>query len=93
MDTLTLEKLPEAVSVINQKLDTLLNLQINKERDPDRLMTHHQLSEYLHEKPAKQTIYGWTNARKIPFEKHGKNLFFRKSEIDIWLANGRQIKL
>ena len=33
METLTLEKLPEAVSVINQKLDTLLKLQIDKFSD------------------------------------------------------------
>ena len=93
METLTLEKLPEAVSVINQKLDTLLKLQIDKEPEPDRLMTLHQLLEYLPENPAKQTVYQWTNARKIPYKKHGKNLYFRKSEIDEWLDNGRRIKI
>jgi hypothetical protein len=31
------------------------------------------------------------NARKIPYEKHGKRLYFRKSIIDEWLNKGRQM--
>jgi hypothetical protein len=48
------------------------------------------LINYLPEHPAKQTIYQWVWLRSIPFEKHGKKLYFRKSTIDRWVANGRQ---
>lgn len=54
------------------------------------LMSPEQLSDYLPEHPARQTIYGWVNNRKVPFEKHGRSLLFRKSLIDEWLNNGRQ---
>ena len=94
METLTFEKIPEAISAIDRKLDAILAFQKNSEEpDMDRLMTIAQLAKYLPEKPARQTVYGWTNARKVPYEKHGKNLYFRKSEIDKWLRNGRQMKL
>lgn len=57
----------------------------------NKMMSIAQLIEYLPEKPAKQTVYGWVNDRKIPYEKHGKRLFFVKSEIDEWLDNGRKM--
>jgi excisionase family DNA binding protein len=50
-----------------------------------------ELREYLPENPARQTVYGWVNERKIPFKKFGKRLYFRASEIDKWIANGRQV--
>ena len=92
METLTFEKLPEAISEINQKLDVLLTLQKNKEPESDRLFNLNQLMDYLPEKPKRQTVYGWVSTHSIPFEKHGR-LYFRKSEIDEWLNNGRQMKL
>ncbi|MCY1719585.1 helix-turn-helix domain-containing protein [Prolixibacteraceae bacterium Z1-6] len=57
----------------------------------EKLMNPEQLRNYLPESPARQTIYGWVNNRMIPFEKHGSRLFFRKSSIDEWLENGRQM--
>lgn len=58
----------------------------------DKLLTISELREYLPEKPARQTVYGWVNNRKVPFEKHGSKLYFKVSDIDLWLANGRQIE-
>jgi len=54
-------------------------------------MTLEQLVDYLPEHPANQTVYGWVNDRKVPYEKHGKRLYFRKTTIDTWLSNGRQM--
>jgi len=94
MEPLTFEKIPEAITAIDRKLDALLALQKNEEElDVDRLLTIGQFAEYLPEKPAKATIYGWVCARRVPFEKHGKSLYFRKSDIDQWLNNGRRITL
>ena len=59
--------------------------------DCDRLMTFDQFADYLPEKPQKSTIYGWVCARRVPYEKLGKNLYFRKSDIDKWQDNGRRI--
>jgi len=57
----------------------------------DPLLSIEQLINYLPDHPARQTVYGWVNDRKIPFEKYSKRLYFRESSIDNWLANGRQI--
>jgi hypothetical protein len=90
-DKLSFNDIPEALSELNRKIDILLSQsQDKKPDDQDKLLTLTELVEYLPEHPAKQTVYGWVNDRLIPFEKHGKKLYFRKSVIDLWLSNGRQ---
>ena len=42
---------------------------------------------------APQTLYGYTSNRTIPFIKKGKKLYFRKSDLDIWLLEGRKLTL
>lgn len=67
-----------------------------KKAETDPLLNVSQLQEYLKEKtgkaPKRQTIYDWVCKRAIPFEKHSKYLYFRRSTIDQWLENGRQSK-
>ncbi len=93
MDIITLETMPRAIMDLNRKVDTLLSMQSQtSDVNEDYLMPIEELENELPEKPARQTIYGWVNDRKIPFEKHGRRLYFRKSSIDNWLANGRRIK-
>ena len=36
--------------------------------------------------PAAPTIYSWVRENQIPCYKKGKGLFFKKSEIDKWMA-------
>lgn len=55
----------------------------------DKLMTLNELCEFLPEKPSKQTIYGKVWRKTIPFEKCGKSLYFRTSQIKLWLDSGR----
>ena len=87
------DNLPEAVSELHRKIDLLLSTRSNKQSDDqDKLLDLDQLIDYLPENPARQTCYGWVNDRRVPFEKHGKKLYFRKSKIDLWLSNGRQMK-
>jgi Prophage CP4-57 regulatory protein (AlpA). len=92
MKTLTFDELPGAIMEMNNKLDVLLAEYSSKPReDQDRLMTIEELRIYIPEQPARQTVYDWIFKRKIPNEKFGKRVYFRKSEIDTWLANGRQM--
>lgn len=48
------------------------------------------LRNYLPERPALATVYGWVSARKIPFVKKGKRVLFLKSDIDEYLKSGRK---
>jgi predicted DNA-binding transcriptional regulator AlpA len=91
-DKITFNNLPEAIQELHQKLDRLLSqTRLNKLPEANKLLTLEELQKYLPENPAKQTVYGWVNDRLIPYEKHGKRLYFRQSNIDKWLSNGRQI--
>lgn len=90
MKQVTYDNLPESISEILAKVDQILSMTTPIE-ERDKLMNLEELREYLPEKPAKQTIYGWVTDKKIPYERHGKFLFFRKSHISEWLDNGRQI--
>lgn len=91
-DKITFDNLPQAVQELHLKLDLLLSLSAQAEShdDPNKLMTVEELQSHLPEHPARQTIYGWVNDRLIPYEKHGKRLYFRKSAVVKWLENGRQ---
>ncbi len=64
--------------------------------DADLLLTVEQLRDYLLEKtsrrPATQTVYDLVCKRKIPAKKFSKFLYFQRSAIDNWLANGRQLR-
>jgi excisionase family DNA binding protein len=42
--------------------------------------------DYLH--LAEQTMYGYTSNRTIPFIKMRKILYFRKTDLDLWLSQG-----
>jgi len=88
----TFDSLPEMVAEINKKIDTLMADRGSHAKEEDLLLTTEDLSDYLPEHPARQTVYGWVNDRKIPYEKYGRRLYFRKSKIDKWVANGRQVK-
>ena len=52
--------------------------------NPDQEMTVEELSDFLPEKPAVQTIYGWVSEERIPYIKRGKRLFFVRRAIIRW---------
>ena len=92
MKKITFDELPGAIMELDRKLDVLLaEYSSQPQEDKDCLMTLSDLRFYLPDQPAKQTIYDWIFKKKIPFEKYGKYLYFRKSVIDKWLANGRRM--
>ena len=39
---------------------------------------------------AKPTLYGFTSKSQIPHIKRGKKLYFRKSELEAWLDEGKR---
>ena len=49
-----------------------------------------ELCNYLPDKPAKPTVYGWVHTGLIPCHKGAKKLRFLKAEIDQWLKSGKQ---
>jgi excisionase family DNA binding protein len=91
---LTFERLPEAVSYLIGRVESLEQVLQKKNEQPgapvDGWMNIDELKSYLPDKPAKSTIYGWVNQRLIPYHKGGKKLRFRKSEIDNWLSEGKR---
>lgn len=47
-----------------------------------------ETAKYL--KIARQTLYGFTSQRLIPFIKKGKRIYFRKTDLENWLLTGRK---
>lgn len=39
---------------------------------------------------AKQTLYAFTSQRTIPHFKRGKNILFKRSELEIWMLQNRR---
>ena len=69
-----------------EKIETLLGTQTATAVEPaDRWFNLQELCEYLPDRPARQTVYGWIGQHLIPYHKKGKKLQFLKSEIDTWL--------
>lgn len=93
MDQITFNELPQAIMDLNRKVDLLLSEITGRtlQKDSDKLMNVEELRSYLPGNPARQTVYDWIFKRKIPYEKYGKRVYFRKSDINNWQANARQI--
>ena len=91
---MTFEQLPNAVNRLIDKVDNLERLIIAKNSvnqiQTDQWFNLAELCDYLPDRPANQTLYGWVNKRTIPFHKGSKKLWFLKSEIDAWLMSGRR---
>lgn len=91
---LSFEKLPEAVSYLITKVESLEQiLQTKNERiqpQIERWLNINDLIDYLPDHPTKATIYSWVGMRKIPYHKGGKKLRFLKTEIDAWLLTGKR---
>jgi len=91
---LKFEDMPKAIQEIDRKLNLLISLRQNEPEENDPLLDMDQLRNYLPgKKLARQTIYMLVNNRKIPYIKFNntKRLYFRKSDIDKWLDNGRKL--
>lgn len=90
-NTLTFEQLPTAVYLLTKEVQELKRLlQNNQIQEPDRWFDLEEACIYIPEKPSKLTVYSWVHTGLIPVHKRGKKLYFLKSEIDLWLKQGRR---
>lgn len=94
MTEITFELLPQAVTQLYNKLESIERLLLEKRNEAqpeqERWFDISELCEYLPDKPAKPTVYGWVHFGLIPCHKGQKKLRFLKSEIDTWLKNGQK---
>jgi excisionase family DNA binding protein len=68
--------------------EALKEMQINSPAPPDEWCDLVSAAKYL--MIAEQTLYSYTSQRKISFQKKGKKLYFRLSDLNKWLESGRQ---
>lgn len=91
---ITFEDLPQAVGYLIDKVESLeKSLLTEREQQnecSDYWLNVDELIEYLPDKPAKATVYGWVSGRQIPHHKGKKKLRFLKSEIDKWMTDGKR---
>ncbi len=91
---MTFEQLPKAFSLLTIEIGEIKRILLERvnEKPPetDRWFDLTELCDYLPDKPAKPTVYGWVHSCIIPSHKGGKKLRFLKSEIDAWLKQGRK---
>lgn len=73
------ESITEALSEINLG---------KSESDDLRLMSVMEASEFLNVR--RQTLYGFTSRRLIPFCKRGKRLYFSKKDLHAWVLQGKR---
>jgi hypothetical protein len=94
MENLTFETLPQAVTFLTNEVSEIKRLLLEKSNEQptsnDSWFDLTELCNYLPDKPAKATAYGWVHAGAIPCHKGAKKLRFLKSEIDQWLKTGKR---
>jgi excisionase family DNA binding protein len=94
MENLTFNELPQAVTQLYDKLNNIERLLLEQGNEqPQETESWFDLSglcNYLPDKPARATVYGWVHAGTIPVHKGQKKLRFLKSEIDQWLKTGKR---
>ncbi|GAB2841354.1 helix-turn-helix domain-containing protein [Ferruginibacter profundus] len=89
--TITQISAPELETLIENSLKRILKFQKQEQlTQTDFWFDLTELCNYLPDKPAKPTVYGWVHACLIPHHKGGKKLRFLKSEIDTWLKLGKK---
>ena len=86
------ENLPQAVSLLLEKVDSLTMLLENKSNIPNAVsnkpLSIQEAAKFL--KLSVPTIYGMVSRREIPFSKLGKRLYFSESELSEWIQTGRK---
>ena len=88
----------EIIVIKQNKLENLIQITIDKafseygknnpQQDMDKFLTIQEAMMFLN--LARQTLYGFTSKNEIPFIKRGKKLYFRKSDLENWLLEGKR---
>ena len=93
MDNITFEAMPQAISELIQKVDTLqstvaaLQKHCNKPQE-EPMIGINEACKILGR--AKSTVYALTQSHKIPFYQPGKMLQFKRSELMSWMEGAKQ---
>jgi excisionase family DNA binding protein len=75
---------PEFLEAIAQRAAEIAQERISAAYEP--WLTADQTAEYL--ACPKSRVYALVSARRIPHERDGSRLLFRRSELDDWVASG-----
>ena len=90
-ETLTFDQLPEAVSKIQDKLDNIEQLLLQRQEQPieqDEIMPVAKAAIFLD--LAVPTVYSKVCRKELPVNKRGKRLYFYRSELTEWIKSGRK---
>ena len=95
LKTLSFNDVPQALSLLLEKVTRLESLLETKTQatkaKQDEMMDLKGLQDFHPEHPAAATIYKWVRIGQIPYYKTGKKLIFKRSEIEAWINDGRQM--
>ena len=89
MDKIIVITQGELVSLINTSVRQAISDQTDQNyyQEKDKIFSIQEATVFLN--LAKQTLYGFTSQRQIPFIKRAKRLLFKKSDLELWLMEGR----
>lgn len=93
MEKVNFENLPQAVSLLLEKVDSLEQLlksqqAIISNAPSDRPMSISEAAKFVN--LTVPTLYGFVSKRTIPFSKVGKRLYFSEIELTSWIQSGRK---
>lgn len=93
MDNITFEAMPQAISELIQKVDTLQSAVVALQKhyckpQEEQMIGIDEACKILCR--AKSTVYALTQAHKIPFYQPGKMLQFKRSELMTWMESAKQ---
>lgn len=91
MDNITFEQLPQAVSMLIEKVGQLADkvekvLGNTGQRQERRLLTLDDVATLLNK--SSSTIYAMTSDKRIPYHKRSNKLYFFENEIIAWIEQG-----
>ena len=93
MDNITFEQLPQAVSLLNErvgqltsKVEEALGKNDNPQSRKHKLLTLDEVAVLLNKSAS--TIYTMTSEKRIPYHKQGNKLYFFEDEIIQWIEQG-----
>ena len=93
MNNITFEQLPQAVSMLiekvgllTDKVEKVLGMSPQQHGECRTLLTLNEVAALLGKSAS--TIYAMTSDKRIPYHKRGNKLYFFRNEIIAWIEQG-----
>lgn len=90
-NNLSFENLPNAVGLINEKVEQLktlvLALTATEQTQEDKLIRPKEAAIFLD--MAKATLYSKVSRKEVPFMKRGGQLWFSTKDLSNWIRSGK----